>query len=128
MLPFIFAASLNVATPAQVTPNRKNIVTLKGAALLANSEPGRFKLTAHTPVSAERPDFVGHSIPSIRVNPPVLRLRDGKSRKFVAHIPVSETYSGPIYLCIITDEPPPKKPVGIVMVSRSCYKRNVVPR
>lgn len=127
MIPFLFAASLNVSTPANVTPNRRNILTLKGAALLSGSSPGKYKISAHMPVSLEKSNLVGDSIPSIRISPPSLRLRAGKSRNFVAHVPVSEGYSGPIYLCIMTDEPP-KKSVGINLVSRSCYRRIVAPR
>ena len=128
MIPFLFAASLNVTTPANVTPNRRNILTLKGAALLAGSSPGKYKISAHMPASAENGGrLVGDPILSTKISPPVLRLRENKNRKFVANIPVGEGYSGPVYLCIISAEPP-KKAVGITMVARSCYTRNVLPR
>ena len=127
MIPLLFAASLNVTTPANVTPNRRNILTLKGAALLAGSSPGKYKISAHMPASSEEGKLVGEPIVSTKISPPILRLRENKNRNFVANIPVGEGYSGPIYLCIISAEPP-KKAVGITMLARSCYTRNVLAR
>jgi len=128
MIPFLFAASLNVTTPANVTPNRRNILTLKGAALLAGSEPGPYKLSAHLPkISESGTQLVGDPIPAARITPTVLRLKENKSRNFIANIPVSEGYSGPVFLCIISAEPP-KKTVGITMIARSCYRRVVLSR
>lgn len=128
MIPFLFAASLNVTTPANVTPNRRNILTLKGAALLAGSSPGKYKLSAHMPTIAETGEqLVGESIPDAKITPPVLRLKENKSKNFIANIPVSEGYSGPVFLCIVTAEPP-KQTVGITMIARSCYRRIVRPR
>jgi len=128
MIPFLFAASLNVTTPANVAPNRRNILTLKGAALLAGSKPGKYKISAHMPGSAEEGGrLVGEHIPSTKISPPVLRLRENKNRSFVANIPVGEGYSGPVYLCIVSAEPP-KQTVGITMIARSCYRRIVLPK
>ena len=100
MIPLVFAAALNVSSPDVVTPNRRNVVTLTGSAVLANTKPGSYRVSAHFPVSLERSEVVGDPIPSVRVSPPLLRLKEGKSRRFVAHIPVTSGYSGPLYLCI----------------------------
>ena len=125
MIPLVFAAALNVSSPDVVTPNRRNVVTLTGSAVLANTKPGSYRVSAHFPVSLERSEVVGDPIPSVRVSPPLLRLKEGKSRRFVAHIPVASGYSGPLYLCIMSAEPPSESK-GIVFLSRSCYSRQVL--
>jgi len=124
MLPFLFAASLNISSPTVVTPNRRDVVTIKGSAALSNSEPGKYKITAHYPLSVDQPKMVGEEINSVRISPPAFRLKDNKSRRFVANITVEKGYSGLVYLCIITDEPPSNSS-GLVFVSRSCYASKV---
>jgi len=123
MLPFLFAASLNITSPYVVTPNRRNVVAIKGSAALSNSEPGIYKVTAHFPVSKEQEKSVGKQIESARINPPKIRLKDNKSRRFVANIPVGDDYTGLVFLCIVTDKPPAS--AGLVLVSRSCYANKV---
>ena len=123
MLPLLFAASLNITSPYVVTPNRRNIVAIKGSAALSNSEPGIYKVTAHFPVSKEQEKSVGEQIESARINPPKIRLKDNKSRRFVANIPVGDDYTGLVFLCIVTDKPTAS--AGLVLVSRSCYANKV---
>ena len=125
MLPFLFAAALNVTSPDAVSPNRRNIVTLSGTAVLANTKPGKYSITAHLPLSPDKSQVVVAAIPSVRITPAVLRLKESKGRRFVAHIPVASGYSGPLFLCIMSSEPPPQAK-GIVLVPRSCYTRKVL--
>lgn len=127
MLPFLFAASLNISSPFVVAPNRRRVVTIKGSASLSNSKPGFYKITTHFPVSEQQQKSVGDEIQSVRLSPPRFRLKDNKSRKFVANITLDNDYSGLIYTCIMPDEPPSKKQ-GLVLVARSCYANRVSPK
>ena len=124
MLPFIFAASLNITSPFVVAPNRREVVSIRGSAALSNSAPGTYKITAHYPLSKEQQKVVGEAIKSVRISPPKMRLKGDKSRRFVANVTVDSDYSGLVYLCIISDEPPANNK-GLVFVARSCYASRV---
>ena len=125
MLPFLFAAALSLDLNDKIVkPSLGGRVLIRTQALLGNSRPGKYKITAHLNTNKNTP---GDLISGLRVRPSTVFLRDAQARRVTLSLDGKTLEPGVIWLCI-AEQPDEggllqRSGASIEIRTRSCYQR-----
>jgi len=127
MLSFLFAAALSLDLNDKIIkPGLGGRIMVRTQALLGNSRPGEYEVTAHLNTNKNTP---GEAISGMRVRPSTVFLRDAQARRLTLSLDSSELKPGVIWLCI-SEKPNEgallkRSGASIEIRTRSCYQRIV---